>query len=137
MVKRIVDGHVNDLLTQIDEMESATTKEADGLTKVLKVALSRAVGAEPSQETRTESAEELMMLCIIAGCFSAPDSTMFIARDIDKMIGDEKNIVGTVLKTDDAGQRFFLQLSFYSSIFYFWLKSGTSEWCPINAVITL
>ena len=115
MVKRIVDGHVNDLLTQIDEMESATTKEADGLTKVLKVALSRAVGAEPSQETRTESAEELMMLCIIASCFSAPD-VAFIARDIDKMIGDEKNIVGTVLKTDDAGQRFF---SCYFILLYF------------------
>lgn len=90
-VKRVVDGHVEDLLAKIAEIESDTLKEASALTEILKTALSAAtVGPD------IQPASELLTTCIEATCYKAPD-VAFIPRDIDELTRDENNTVGSVL----------------------------------------
>jgi len=108
MVRRIVDGHVKDLLTQIDEIESDTMKETTSLTETLNSALvaallSDAGGAQPLEVALNRHVEELVNICIKANCYSAP-GVEFIAKDIDELSGDGKNTVGSVLKTTDRGK---------------------------------
>jgi len=108
-VKRVVDGHVKRLLDQIDVIESDAKKEANAITETL-TALSDTVDshAEHSSSmnpfaTRTPELEELIMTCIIASCYSAPDLA-FVPSDIDELTGDEGNIVGSVHKTAKPGK---------------------------------
>jgi len=109
-VMRVVDGHVNNLLLQLDKIESDTMKETNALTETLNVALSDPVGSEAEHSSsaqsfkaaRSPSTEELVMACIAASCYSAPD-VAFIPADIDELTTDEKNTVGSVMKIADSG----------------------------------
>ena len=104
-VKRVVDRHVNNLLEQIDEIESDAIQEATAISGTLNVALSRSHSEHSSgvQPTRDPSAEELIMTCIAASCYSAPD-VAFIPSVIDELTGDNENTVGSVHKTTTPGK---------------------------------
>jgi len=92
-VKRAVDGQVRDLLAQVDQIESDAMKEANILTDNLKTALS----APAFGPDKTQPKAEQLVACLIAGLYEAPD-VAFIPTDIDELVGDGKNIVGSVLK---------------------------------------
>ena len=106
-VKRVVDGHMKDLLDKIDVIESDTAKEVSAITATLGMALSGTVGSHGCSDIQsfkgTPSAEQLIMTCIIASCYSAPD-VAFIPSDIDEIAGDEENTVGSVHKTTSPGK---------------------------------
>ena len=108
-VMRVVDGHVKELLAEIDEIERDAVKEANTLTETLKMALSPTFGPEVSS---TIPRSELITTCIEATCYEAPH-VAFTPRDIDELIGDEKNTVGSVLKNINLG-KWVISDSFYS-----------------------
>jgi len=102
-VKRVVDGHVKDLLTQLDEIESDAMTEATAVTEVLRVALKADAEHSSTAQQSKATAGDLIMTCIgIANDYSAPD-VAFVPSDIDDRTGDH-NIVGSVLKTVNSGK---------------------------------
>jgi len=105
-VKRVVDGHVRDLLERIDAIESDTRKQSNAITDTLKAALSGTGGSdvERFRPARAPSTEELMITCLVASCYIAPD-VAFIPSDIDELIGaGGGNTVGAVHKTTSRGK---------------------------------
>lgn len=107
-VKRVVDGHVKDLLDQVEKLESDTMKAANALTGTLKMALLTTLGSEDLSAQlfaamNMPRTEELVMTCIEASCYSAPE-VAFIPRDIEELLGNERNTVGSVLNITNPGK---------------------------------
>jgi len=100
-VKRVVDGHVKDLLDEINAIESETMNEANSLTQTLNAALTAA--SDPELSSTQQTTAELATTCIKASAYEAPN-VAFVPSDIDDLIGDENNTVGSVLTTTNLGK---------------------------------
>ena len=104
-VKRVVDGHVRDLLAQVDRIESDAMNEASLLTETLKTALSATFCA--ADVSGAEPQSQLLMCCLEAGIYEAPE-VAFIPSSVDELTRNEKNTVGSVLNNRTTGKRMLL-----------------------------
>jgi len=106
VVKRVVDGHVKDLLGQLDEIESDALKEADDVTETvtqLALAVTSSGADHRTGVQRTPNADELLMVSVLARCAYRAPHVAFIPTDIDELTRDGQNTVGSVLKSASAG----------------------------------
>ena len=100
VVKRVVDGHVKDLLDQLDEVESDTLKEANDVTEtVTQLALSVSASSGAERQPAHPTADELLMISILARCAYRAPHVAFIPTDIDELTRGGQNTVGSVLKS--------------------------------------